>query len=121
MQYNNKIGRINMGNNKNCCELECAYYKYPLVWKNGMCDNEPYCIKQNCEIPNETICDNYKQATVCLNCKYANLDILETGEIDALDYHCSLQNNKLIYSDISLTCVDYADFPCCPINMWEHE
>lgn len=57
----------------------------------------------------------------CLDCKYANKRIYETGQIDDVEYRCSLQNNKMIYDDLHPMDenYDYHDLPECPVDMFE--
>lgn len=99
---------------------ECKYYTERFEKQNGIWDDVSFCTKNKEYIPDENeICENYLKSEKCFNCKHSREIIYETGTIYCIDYHCRLQNDKMIFSDSSWAASNYADFPDCNINKWE--
>lgn len=84
------------------------------------------CTKQHRELTDDELdnceykkCPLFEEMKSCPNCVHSKSIVYETGTIDCIDYYCLLQNNKLIYSDVSPMIIHYADFPQCNINQFE--
>ena len=105
---------------KTCVDEECKYYTELFEKIDGVWDYYSFCIKRKAFIPYENkVCKTYIKARKCYNCKYSCNIVYETGSIDCIDYHCKLQDKKMIYSDLNFSNSNYADFPDCNINKWE--
>lgn len=108
----------------NCIQNECKYldedYKENYI-----------CIKNNITLSDEQIelfdndkkenCKDFEQLKSCKDCKFSSIIVYESGVIDSEDYHCKLQDGKMIYSDISPYRRQNVDFPECNINKWKEE
>lgn len=106
----------------NCIQNECRFL------------NEDYkdnciCTKNNIIISEEQMdlfdpinssvaldCDDFEQQKSCNTCKYSSIIYYDD---DCEDYHCTLQNRKMIYSDIAIYMNNNSDFPFCNIDKWE--
>ncbi len=101
------------------CEEEfCAFYKDDIFREHE------YCSKRDCyidELTDTNGCDYFEMPKTCDFCKHSFLEIYETGTIDDVEYYCKLQNNKLIYDDLSPYVVNYVDFPKCNIDKFERK
>jgi hypothetical protein len=104
-----------------CSEKECRYFKEVFEKQNGVMDYYSFCTKKNSLIPEEVICNEYLPSHFCFNCKHQKVIVYESGEIDSIDYHCKLQNDKFIFSDLNWAISHYADFLDCPITKWEED
>ena len=81
-----------------------------------------YCNIKRCEIPDDidkTQCNDFVQATTCINCKHSIRRIYETGTIDDIEYRCPFQNRKLIYDDVNAYYKHFTDVPECNIDKFE--
>lgn len=106
---------------KTCSDMECRYFIEKYESKDNEYDFYEFCTKHNKFIPEEIPCENYLKAKICFNCKHKKIIVYESGCIDCIDYHCKLQENKFIFSDINFSINDFISFPDCPINKWELE
>lgn len=61
----------------------------------------------------------FKLAKTCIDCKYRNATIYETGTIDDVEYRCPFQGNKLMYDDINPLVSHYSDVPECNVEKFE--
>lgn len=105
-----------------CNEEQCKFYTECHDVHNGVWDDYSFCTKHKKIIDCENeICSEYIKAKKCFNCKHSRKIIYETGTIDCIDYHCKLQDKKLMYSDCNWLDDHYADYPECNINKWESE
>ena len=104
-----------------CYEKECKFYTQIYEKQNDIWEHYAFCINHKKFILEEELCENYIKAEKCFNCKHRIEKVYETGTIDCVDYHCKLQNDKMIYSDIDWAISHYADFPDCNICKWESE
>jgi len=104
-----------------CSDKECRYFIDKYDKQNGIWEFYSFCKKQNNFIPDEISCEDYLESKLCYNCKNNTIKIYESGTIDSIDYHCKLQENKLIFSDIHCFVSNYGEFPDCLINKWEYE
>ena len=99
---------------KNCWELPCKF-----------CDSDLDTLICRCtgEEVSEFIkdCEQFELARTCIDCKYSETKIYETGEIDSVDYYCPYENEKLIYSDVSPYRTHYIDIPECPTGRFERK
>lgn len=102
-----------------CSDKECRYFKDEYDKQNGIWEFYSFCNKQNKFIPKEIICEHYLEPQLCYNCLHSYTIVYETGTIDSIDYHCKLQNNKMIFSDLNWAISHQGDFPDCPIGKWE--
>jgi hypothetical protein len=102
-----------------CSDKECRYLIDEYDKQNDMWDHYSFCKKHNKFIPEEVPCESYLKSQSCYNCKLANKIIYETGTIDCIDYHCNLQDNKLIFSDTHWATNNLGNSPDCPIHKWE--
>ncbi len=102
-----------------CSEYECKFYTelYGCIDKEW--DHDAYCVKHKKYIPEEKLCGEYIKAEKCFNCRFSRSIVYETGSIDCIDYHCKLQNDRMIFSDLSWSIGHYADFPDCNIDEWK--
>lgn len=105
-----------------CVDQQCKYYTEKFVAKDGIWDYESFCTKQDKFIDYENeVCSDYQQSQKCFNCKHRRTIVYETGTIDSIDYHCTLQEDKFIHSDLSWCQDNYADFPDCNIKQWVYK
>jgi hypothetical protein len=102
-----------------CFDKECKYLIDTYCEQNKIWDNYSFCNKHKKFIPDEIPCSDYVKAQICSNCQFANTKVYETGTIDCIDYHCNLQNNKLIFSDTNWAINNNGNFPECPIDCWK--
>jgi hypothetical protein len=102
-----------------CSDKECRYLIDTYCEQNEVWDIRSHCKKHNKLIPDETPCEDYTKSYSCYNCQFANAKVYETGTIDCIDYHCNLQNDKLIFSDLNWAINNFGNFPECPIDKWK--
>jgi len=97
------------------CEDEfCAYYKEDVFDSNN-----DYCSKHKNCINLIKECTDFELPKTCDLCRNSFTKVYETGTIDDIEYYCKLQNNKLIYDDLSPYTINYVDFPKCNIDSFE--
>lgn len=103
-----------------CINETCKHFNQIYTQLNGIWDHHNYCKKLNEYLDDKEIllCELYEPSMKCFNCKHGKEIIYETGTIDCIDYHCKLQDNKMIFSDSSWALFNYSDFPDCQINKW---
>lgn len=65
-------------------------------------------------------CKDFEPRQCCNDCIHAMTKSYETGTLDEIDYYCTLQDNKLIYEDISFNCYN-PEWPKCPIGKFKEE
>jgi hypothetical protein len=102
-----------------CEDKECKFYTQKYLNTDGVYDYYGYCTKHRSLITDVELCADYIKAEKCFNCKHSKTIVYETGTIDCIDYHCKLQNDKMLYSDSEWETDHYADFPDCNIDKWE--
>ncbi len=99
----------------NCIDNDCKHL--------CTCGDDLYCSLTNTPVPNDIDkmqCSKYSQAKTCIDCIYAKATVYETGEVDSIEYRCSLQGNAYIYDDINPHCSHYSDVPECNIGKFEY-
>lgn len=107
----------------NCMQNECKFL-------NEDYEDNCICAKNNIIISEDQmalfdpidssiglVCDDFKQQKSCNTCKYSYIIYYD----DCEDYHCILQNRKMIYSDISPYRSKNVDFPKCNVDKWESD
>lgn len=99
---------------------ECKYLKEEVVPDRFICTKQQKELTDdeldNCEYEK---CLLFEELKSCPNCVHSICRVYEIGIFDCIDYHCLLQDKKLIYSDICPLMVHYTDFPQCNINKFE--
>lgn len=95
----------------NC--LDCKHFKENF-------DGNDTCTANNSNVVdyNPSLCPHFTKLQFCDTCTYANIVVYETGTIDEIVYRCTLQNNKVIYSDSSFI-ANNSEYPECNINCYE--
>lgn len=105
---------------KTCVDEECKYYTELFEKIDEEWDYYSFCTKGKTFIPYKNrICGIYTKARKCYNCNHSKSIVYETGTIDCIDYHCELQDDKMIYSDLNFSNSNYAEFPDCNIDRWK--
>jgi hypothetical protein len=94
--------------------IDCKYFKEQL-------DGNDICTATNKEVVdyNPSSCPHFIQLKFCDTCAYANIVIYKTGTIDEITYKCTLQNNKVIYSDVNFMQANNSEYPECNIDCYE--
>lgn len=106
----------------NCNNEECVYWRLEFLHNNdGFVYDRDYCTKENKIINddlfdnNSWVCENFEQFKFCDTCKHG-YDIFY--DWDDTDYHCKLQNRKVIYRQCS-SVLQNAECPKCNIDKYE--
>lgn len=108
----------------NCMQNECKFLNedyednYICTKNNIIISEEQMNLFDPIDSPVILDCDNFEQQKSCNTCKYSCSIYYDD---DCEDYHCKLQNRKMIYSDIAIYRHNNSDFPKCNIDKWESD
>ena len=102
-----------LDNKLNCTDRYCKHSYYDL-------DKDIIYCKLSLDINNRDDCEYFEPRKCCDDCIHAKRIIFETGMIDEIDYYCTLQDNKLIYEDLSFEPLDIK-WPQCAIGLYEEQ
>lgn len=112
----------------NCIQDKCKFLdedyndNYICTKNNIIISDEQYELFENLFDKTENVsCKDFEELKSCKNCRFSRVIEYESGVIDSLDYHCPLQEGKMIYSDISPYRNKNIDFPECNIDKWESD
>lgn len=100
--------------------MNCIYNDCSHLYARG---DDLYCSLTGTSVPDDiekTQCNRYSQAKTCIDCIHAKVTVYETGEVDSIEYRCSLQEGAFIYEDTNPYCSHYSDVPECNIGKFEY-
>ena len=69
----------------------------------------------------DSACAQFKKLCACDTCMFSNTRVYELGEIDEIDYVCTLQNNKVMFEDTDPIRIKNSEFPECNIRLYEEK